>query len=187
MNVAYFGYDGIEDAQSDETVPEAQADPEALMPFADANDQVTAKSETNLRNIPSQGEDATVLYTLKNGEIANRIGISDSGWSKLEFNGKIYYALSSLLTTNLTGQETEPVSGEIQTRFQDVSDSVTAKEVVNLRNIPSYTREDSVVVAQLKHGEVITRTGINEEVGWSRVEYNGQTLYCITRYLEVVE
>jgi uncharacterized protein YraI len=31
---------------------------------------------------------------------------------------------------------------------------------------------------------VVTRTGINEDVGWSRVEYNGQTLYCVTSYLE---
>ena len=34
-----------------------------------------------------------------------------------------------------------------------------------------------VVVASLKNGEVVTRTGINRDVGWSRVEYNGQTLY----------
>ena len=66
-------------------------------------------------------------------------------------------------------------------------DAVTAKELVNLRNIPSTERSDSKVIAKLEHGQVITRTGINEELGWSRVDYNGQTLYCVTRYLEVVE
>lgn len=192
VNVAYFGYDGIEDAQSDETLPEAQADPEALMTFNEVDQSVTAKEETNLRDIPSQGEDATVLYTLKNGEIARRIGISESGWSKIEFNGNTYYCLSRLLTTDVDGSaDPEPENdwdGDgIETEFTEVSDSVTAKDVVNLRSIPSYTREDSVVVAQLKKGEVILRTGINEAVGWSRVEYNGQTLYCITSYIEVVE
>ena len=274
VNVAYFGYDGTEEAQSDETAPPAQADPEALMDFEPASDTVTAKEETNLRDIPSQGEDATVLRKLKNGEIAKRIGISDSGWSKLEFEGGVYYAVSSYLTTNLekptepapteddgietefrsvsesvtakewvnlrnipsttradstivgqlkngdtavrtgisdngwsrlnvegticyavssylttdlTGTEAEPATDEIQTEFREVSDSVTAKDLVNLRNIPSTTRADSTIVTQLKHGDIVKRTGINEDVGWSRVEVEGQTLYCVTSYLEVVE
>ena len=36
-------------------------------------------------------------------------------------------------------------------------------------------------------GETVQRTGINEDVGWSRVVYNGQTLYCVTSYLEIVK
>ena len=53
--------------------------------------------------------------------------------------------------------------------------------------MPSVENKHSEVVAQLKNGEVITRTGINEDVGWSRVEYNGMTLYCVSSYLKVVE
>lgn len=44
-----------------------------------------------------------------------------------------------------------------------------------------------MVVASLKNGEVVTRTGINRDVGWSRVEYNGQTLYCVSSYLMAAE
>ena len=188
VDIAYFGYDGTEEAVSDETAPPAEADPEALMPFDDVDDYVTSKSETNLRNIPSQGDDAEILYTLKNGEIAKRTGISSSGWSRLELDGKTCYAVTSLLVEVTAGGEVEqPEEGDIQTRFREVSDKVTAKDVVNLRNIPSTQRSDSKVIAQLKHGEVITRTGINEDVGWSRVEYNGRTLYCVSSYLEVVE
>ena len=36
----------------------------------------------------------------------------------------------------------------------------------------------------IKEGDTVKRTGINRDVGWSRVEYEGQTLYCITRYLK---
>ena len=188
VDIAYFGYDGTEEAVSDETAPPAEADPEALMSFDDADDYVTSKSETNLRSIPSQGDDAEILYTLKNGQIAKRTGISSSGWSRLEFNGEIYYAVTSLLVeVTAEGEEEPPEEGEIQTQFREVSDQVTAKDVVNLRNIPSTQRADSKVIAQLKNGEVITRTGINEDVGWSRVDYNGQTLYCVSSYLEVVE
>ena len=57
---------------------------------------------------------------------------------------------------------------------------------MNLRNIPSVTDEKSYVVATLKFGEVIKRTGVNEDYGWSRVEYNGQTLYCVSSYIYVV-
>ena len=43
------------------------------------------------------------------------------------------------------------------------------------------------MVASLKNGQVVTRTGINRDVGWSRVEYNGQTLYCVSSYLMAAE
>ena len=35
----------------------------------------------------------------------------------------------------------------------------------------------------IKEGDTVKRTGINRDVGWSRVEYNGQTLYCVSSYL----
>ena len=188
-DVAYFGYTGIRAPKSEEAPAPAQPDPEALMEFRPMNQQVTAKDTTNLRSIPSQGEDAEILATLQRGQIATRIGVSDSGWSKVEFEGRTYYAVSSLLTTDLDGEteETQPDPDGIQTQFQPVSQKVTAKELVNLRNIPSTQREDSNVVVQLKHGDVALRTGINEDVGWSRVEYLGQVLYCVSSYLEAVE
>ena len=188
VDIAYFGYDGVEESQSDETVPVAEADPEALMTFTDTDDYVTSKSETNLRSVPSQGEDAQILGKLIKGTVAHRTGISTGGWSRLEIDGKTYYAVTNLLVeVTPEGEVEQPEAGEVQTQFREVNDSVTAKDVVNLRNIPSTQRSDSKVIAQLKNGDVIKRTGINEDVGWSRVEYNGQTLYCVTSYLEVVE
>ena len=183
VDIAYFGYDGTEEAVSDETAPPAEADPEALMPFEDADDYVTSKSETNLRSIPSQGDDAEVLYILKSGEVAKRTGISNSGWSRLEFEGKTYYAVTSLLAeVNAAGQLKEPEDGEIQTPFRSVSESVTAKDWVNLRNIPSTTRADSVVVGKLSNGQTVTRTGVSDN-GWSRLEVDGETVYCVSSYL----
>lgn len=181
LNVAYFEVDDPQNKPNSGT-QEEEKPWEEVMNFKPVNEQVTAKEKTNLRDIPSQGEDATVLYTLVNGEIATRIGISDYGWSKLEFNGRIYYAVSSYLTTDLREPEYE-----IQTQFKTVNDQVTAKDVVNLRTLPSVTHEESQVAAQLTRGEIVTRTGINEELGWSRVEYNGQTLYCVSQYLMTAE
>ena len=104
VNIAYFGYEGAASAQSEETPEEASADVEALMPFTAADEEVTAKDATNLRSIPSQGEESTVLYTLKNGDTAKRTGVSDSGWSRLTYNGQTVYAVSSYLTTDLSAQ-----------------------------------------------------------------------------------
>ncbi len=197
MNVAYFGFHAETGPKDEKNTEEVEADVEALMNFEKVNETVTAKESTNLRDKPSQGSDSNVMYTLKNGETATRTGISDSGWSRVVFNGKTYYAVSSLLTTDLTVKEpetkepvseTESESGvEIKTQFTEVNEQVTAKDIVNLRTLPSISNENSQVVAQLTNGEIITRTGINTDLGWSRVEYNGQVLYCISSYLTVIE
>ncbi len=194
VNIAYFGYDKTQDAQDRDPEQEVLDDPEALMNFKDVNETVTAKDRTNLRNRPSQGSDSKVLYTLANGETATRTGISDSGWSRVVFNGKTYYAVSSFLTTDLNYKAPTPTptptpedDDGVKTEFKEVHHKVTAKEAVNLRTLPSVTHEDSQVVVQIKNGDVVIRTGINTDLGWSRVEYNGQTLYCVSSYLMTVE
>ncbi len=190
VNIAYFGYEGAASAQSAETPEEASADVEALMPFTVVDEEVTAKDTTNLRSIPSQGEESTVLYTLKNGDTAKRTGVSDSGWSRLTYNGQTVYAVSSYLTTDLSAQAPKQENQEgagsgdgLKTKFSERNEQVTAKIEVNLRRLPSVTNPDAAVAAVLHNGEYATRTGINEVYGWSRVEYNGETLYCISSYL----
>lgn len=184
LNIAYFGYDGIEPAQDKTPPKEAEADIEAMMDFSPVSEEVTAKNETNLRDIPSQGEDSHVMCTLKNGEIAQRIAISSSGWSKVVFKEQTYYAVSSYLTTDLSVKpvETEDDDG-IQTQFSPVNESVTAKKLVNLRKLPSVEHEDAEVIAQLKHGDTATRIGISDN-GWSKLNYQGETCYAVSSYLE---
>lgn len=186
LNLCYFGYDGIEPAKDATPPAEAKPDPEALMAFSPASDQVTAKVETNLRSIPSQDTDSEVLYTLKNGEIAQRIAISDSGWSKLIYEGNTYYAVTSYLTTELDyDPNAAAADGEengIETQFKACKEQVTAKKEVNLRKLPSVEREDATILAVLKNGDVATCVGTSDN-GWSKLEYNGQTCYAVTSYL----
>ena len=188
VNVAYFGYEDSADAQNPDTPETAEADVEALMNFQEVDETVTAKDSVNLRDIPSQGADSTVLRQLNNQETARRTGVSDSGWSRLIIDGERYYAVSNYLTTDLS--YTPPVKEAddgLKTKFQKVSENVTPKIEINLRMLPSVTNPDAVVVATVKAGEVFVRTGINTDYGWSRVEYNGQTLYCVSSYLTTVE
>ena len=99
------------------------------------------------------------------------------------------YAVSSDLTP--AGETTAAAATEdpegIQTQFEPMNDRVTAKIEVNLRSLPSVEDPDCVVVATIQNGDVVTRTGINRDLGWSRVEYNGQTLYCVSSYLSEAE
>ena len=197
VDIAYFGYTQTADAKSDVTPETVTADAEALMSFSEVNETVTAKQSTNLRDIPSQGSDAKVVVTLQNGETVTRTGVSNSGWSRVEYNGQTLYAVSSYLTTDLS--YTEPASANntatdgsasgdgLKTKFTACNDVVTAKIEVNLRTLPSVTNPDSAVAAVLKNGETVTRTGINTDYGWSRVDYNGQTLYCVSSYLTTAQ
>lgn len=186
MNIAYFGYKNSVTAKDDETPESVEADPEALMNFKNVNESVTAKDKTNLRNKPSQGTDSKVEYTLLNGEVVTRTGVSDSGWSRVVYNGNVYYAVSNYLTTDLNYKPLQEESDDgIKTKFQEVNEQVTAKEVVNLRKKPSTDDSIAPVVVQITNGQVVTRTGINTEVGWSRVVYEGQVLYCISSFLEL--
>ena len=82
------------------------------------------------------------------------------------------------LTTDLSYKP--PVDDGIKTEFQAVNEQITAKSETNLRTLPSVT--DSEVVYTLKKGEYLTRTGISTN-GWSRLEYNGQTVYAVSSYL----
>lgn len=186
FNVAYFGYSQAENAVDGNGTQQVEANVEVGVQFSEVQEQVTAREEVNLRSTMEQGTDANIVCSLKNGEIASRTGIGMNGWSRVIYNGQKLYCVSSYLTTDLSYVTPKPPADDgFKTQFTAVSENVTAKEVTNLRNRPS-VEAPSQVIAELKHGDVAVRTGISNE-GWSRVEYNGQTLYCVSSYLEAVQ
>ncbi len=144
--------------------------------FTPQNDNVTAKQEVNLRLSPTTS--GQIAGILKNGTVLQRTATSNMGWSRLVYEGQTVYAITSYLTTDLSYKP--PVDDGIKTEFQAVNEQVTAKSETNLRTLPSVT--DSQVVYTLKNGEYLIRTGISTN-GWSRLEYNGQTVYAVSSYL----
>ena len=82
-----------------------------------------------------------------------------------------------------TPAEEVAANPELGINFTEVNDTVTAKELTNLRSLP--TTLDSEVVYQLSNGETVQRTGIGSN-GWDRVIYNGQTVYAVSSYLTQV-
>lgn len=163
-----------------------------MMAFEDTDDTVTAKETTNLRSEPSTERSDTVVAKLHNGETAHRTGVNDAeGWSRLEYDGQTVYAATRLLTTDLEAPPQE-VSDTVTTStgrkitFSAWDDTVTAKIECNLRTEPSTNGDEETVSYLLKKGENVHRTGMDEESGWSRVEYEGTTLYAVSSLLMVV-
>lgn len=144
--------------------------------FTTKKDKVTAKQEVNLRMSPTTT--GQIVGLLKNGTVLERTAISNKGWSRLIYNGQTVYAVTSYLTDNLSYKP--PVEDGIKTEFQSVNEQVTAKNETNLRSLPSVT--DSQIIYTLKNGEYVTRTGVSTN-GWSRLVYNGKTVYAVTSYL----
>lgn len=147
--------------------------------FEPASGKVTAKEETNLRAEPNTN--STIVATIKNGEFVTRVGVSPSGWTRLIYNGQTVYAKSSLLTTEIISRpsvssEENPVSDG----FSAASGRVTAKSETNLRTAPNV--DNSEVVYTLKRGEFVELTGKSSK-GWSKLNYNGQTVYAVSSYL----
>lgn len=181
------------------TAPENQAaEPVSgttSMTFIAMQDMVTAKDVTNLRNAPSTEDSENVVGQLKNGESLSRIGLNDdTGWSKLEYQGQEVYAVTRYLTTDLTYKT--PVAAASPNRittqdgrviiFVDYDDYITPKEYVNLRTEPSTSQGDTTVRCQVKNGTNLHRTGYSADSGWSRVDYNGESLYVVTNYVNGV-
>lgn len=150
--------------------------------YQPVNETVTAKKVTNLRNVASASSDDTIVAVLHNGETVTRIGVGSNGWSQIDYNGQTLFAISSYLTTDLAYQQTAPDTSV----YTDVNEQVTPKIECNLRTEPA-TQSDDTIVATIKNGDVVTRTGINPNTGWSRLDYNGQTVYAVSSYLTAVQ
>lgn len=208
VNVAYFGYSKEAEAKDQTPYEMVEADPEVGITFTEVNDTVTAKSETNLRSVPSSADSSTIVAKLVYGDTANRTGIGNNGWARVIYNGQKLYAVNSYLTNDPnyapnTAASTVPATDSgtaaagataatapaatdktADSLYSPVNELVTAKEETNLRTYPS--TETGQVYTLIKHGDTVTRTGIGSN-GWSRISYDGQTLYAVTSFLQVAE
>jgi uncharacterized protein YgiM (DUF1202 family) len=165
------------------------------MSFTAVQETVMAKDVINLRSKPSTADTDNIVTQTKNGEALTRTGInSDTGWSRIDYQGQTLYAVSQYLTTDLSYQAPVQKSNpnRVSTKdgrvilFEDCDDTISPKEYVNLRTEPSTSEGGSTVYAQLNYGETAHRTGYSTDSGWSRVEYDGQVLYVVTSMIYTV-
>ena len=108
-----------------------------------------------------------------------RKGVGDNGWSKCEYNGKTVYVSTQYLTTTAPEKEDEKEPEEV--KFKDTKENLYANQSCNLRASWS---ADSEKVGYLTKGQEVERTGYADN-GWSRILYNGKTVYVASRLLSV--
>ena len=166
MIVSYFTRQKAEPKNSKLRPETAEAPSGDANIYTAASDEVTAKIEVNLCD--GVTTKSNIVGTLKNGTFLKRIGIGTNGWSKLNYNGKTVYALTRYLTTDKNYKS--PVSDG----FEPAEGKLTAKDETNLRAEPNI---NSAIIATIKNGEFVTRTGVNPN-GWTRLNYNGKTVYA---------
>ncbi len=83
-----------------------------------------------------------------------------------------------------TNGDGTPIEG-----FTAVNETVYATEKVNVRSTPEVTADDAEtnVIDQLAYGKDVTRTGINEATGWSRILFNNEVAYVRSEYLSTTK
>lgn len=180
--------------QEEQDVPPVNGD--ATMEFDEMEDEITAKDVVTVRSLPSRDGVSNILGQITNGEKVRRIGINrKNGWSKIQFGGQVAYVATYLVTSDLEYKpelSQEELLNRVVTSdgriliFTECDDVITAKEVVNMRTEPSTALGKDSVSAQLDSTGSARRTAISEDGGWSRVEYNGQTLYLVTSYTRMM-
>ena len=166
--------------KSNNTVSVASAPKEVDKTYKEVNEKVTAKDIVNLR--AEANTTSKIVGEIKIGQIVLRTAVGSNGWSKLKYNGKTVYAISSYLTTD-TDYKTPVASSEnttVSDGYVDVNDRVTPKNEVNLRLEPTTT---SKTVATIKNGEILVRIGKNDTKGWSKILYKEQTVYAVSSML----
>ena len=168
--------DAVDSSKTPETAPPPQTQEELI--YTEITEQVTAKEVVNLRRGPSTKYD--IVGTLRSGEFLTRTGIGKDGWSKLLYNGEIVYAISSYLSTEVIEVPKKDIVGGAE--FTPCNDRVTAKSEVNLRKEPTTNSES---VGKLLSGTFLPRTATGSN-GWSRLDFNGQTVYAVTSYLTTI-
>lgn len=151
--------------------------------FTDANETVYTTTRCNLRE--SYSTNSNKVDTVDTGTELTRKGVGDNGWSKCEYNGKTVYVLSEYLTktkseTDSDDKKTDEKRPE-QVKFKDTKENLYAKQNCNIRASWS---ADSEKVGYLVKGQSVERTGYADN-GWSRILYNGKTVYIASRLLSV--
>ncbi len=164
--------------QTGNTSDSAQEIAPVPVTFTTVNQTVYALRNTNIKESYS-ATSATISSLTKDSSIT-RTGVSEtSGWSRVQTtDGKIGYIQSSDLTTTAPTPTTpQPVTPTTPT-FTTVNQTVYVTKNTNVKESYSTT---STTLTTLTKDSSVTRTGISETTGWSRVRLaNGTVGYILS-------
>lgn len=138
----------------------APAENTDTQPATDVNETVLITATVNLRSGNDEG--AERLTTMIVGDQATRTGITDNGWSKVQYSGMEGYVKSDYVTT-----------------FHITSDTVKPTTTINVRMEASETAN---MAGQVTPDMSLTRYAECDN-GWSQVQFNGGVGYVKSEFL----
>ncbi|MBQ1946451.1 MAG: SH3 domain-containing protein [Clostridia bacterium] len=140
----------------------------------------TESGSLNLRKKASSS--ANILTTIPRHEVIEVIS-RDGKWTKVTYNGKTGYVMSSFLTFLDEAPEEKPEEDEKEEESTAQMAQVTTKKgSLNLRKRASSSSSILTTVPQYAYIQVISRDG-----SWTKVTYNGYTGYVMTSFLTFVK
>ena len=141
--------------------------------FIAANDTVYVTSEAlNLRISPSAANNDNVYTQAALGTALKRTGYNDN-WTRVEYKNKILYVSTKYVST-----ENPTATIEFTTCYETV---YVTSNLLYLREQPSMIDSIGIISETVPAGTELVRIGYEET--WSKVTYNGKTLYCGTKYI----
>lgn len=160
--------------QTDEQGGEAdteQTQPEEMAEIVYTTDVVNIRAEAN--------ENGTLVTTVPAGTALTRVGVTEDGWSRLDYDNKECYVKSDYLSTEA------PQTQNTDTPAQDSAGLAEGTEVLlsNTVNVRESMGEDARKVGTAFAGEKVTVVMSYAE-GWTKVNWNGQTGYIKTEFLK---
>ncbi|MCR5282363.1 MAG: SH3 domain-containing protein [Lachnospiraceae bacterium] len=156
----------------------------------------TAIETVNVRS--SDSENGEKIGKLQQGEKVTRYEELENGWSRVSYNGSEAFVKSEFLKvdeapatddggeasaeTQEGGEAAAPAETTSTTTAADLEgkSTVTAKESVNVRKSASQDSEKIGVAYQGEHFKLLQAQGD----GWCKIEFNGQTGYVKTEFVE---
>ena len=166
----------LEKEKAPEQMPQKPTEPPAEKGpvYEKVTQTVSATDNLNVRKGP--GTTYEKIGKLKKGEKVTRVGVGSNGWSVILYREQQAYVDSRYVTEESAPsapEENDPIV------FEKKEDTVYAVDGVNIRVAPSV---DSKSLGTLSYGDSIQRTGVSSS-GWSRVLYDDQEAYAVSRYL----
>lgn len=133
------------------------------------DEKVTMYAQENLNIRQKASSDSKLLGKLIAGDSITALGTTGE-WTVVSYKNSKAYILSELL-----GKK----KPDLGVSFKEVDETVEATQNVRMRKQPNANAE---VAGTLPGGTKVTRTGYDKK--WSRIVYNGKTLYVATEYLQ---
>lgn len=179
--VDYNGAAGYCDAEYlTDKAPARAVDPDAA-PAGEVNRAPANKTyytTVALKLHKTYSTDASVLAVLPKGTPVYVENLMDNHWAEVSYQNTVAYCVTQYLSEQQPAAV--PQATADSQNFTAVNDTVYPISELWLRQQPGVA---TFIVAIVPAGTGLQRTGISTDGQWSRISYNGQTVYGATQYI----